>query len=84
MDDIERLERIDRLASRMLNREGEERPATEVWDEAAEIVDEREDERQRLLVCGDCQHTFDPGRMRRYGDHACPRCGSLFTGRSEP
>jgi hypothetical protein len=41
MDEMERMDRIDALADRMLNREGEERPATEVWDAAAEIVDRR-------------------------------------------
>jgi hypothetical protein len=37
-DEYERIERIDALAGRWLAR-GDERPATEVWDAAAETVD---------------------------------------------
>lgn len=40
-NEMERLERIDALANWRLAREGEERPATEVWDEAAEEIDRR-------------------------------------------
>jgi hypothetical protein len=40
-DEVERIERIDRLADWMLDRPGEERPAIEVWDEAAKIIDGR-------------------------------------------
>jgi hypothetical protein len=36
-----RYDRIDRLAAHLLNAKGETRPATEVWDEAAEIIDAR-------------------------------------------
>ena len=42
--DADRLERIDRLADRMLLRRGEDRPATEVWDEARDIIDRRDHE----------------------------------------
>ena len=38
MDDITRIARIDALADRWLAR-GDERPATEVWDAAAQVVD---------------------------------------------
>jgi hypothetical protein len=38
MDEITRIEKIDALADRWLAR-GDERPATEVWDAAAEVVD---------------------------------------------
>jgi len=36
--EYERIERIDALAAKWLLR-GDERPATEVWDAAAEVVD---------------------------------------------
>jgi len=43
MDEVERIERIDRLADRMLLMERyADMPATEVWDLAAERVDEAE------------------------------------------
>ena len=40
-DEMERLDSIERLAAAWLNRPGEDRPATEVWDAAAEEIDRR-------------------------------------------
>lgn len=42
MDEVERIEAIDKLADWKLNRPGEERPATDVWDESAQEIDARE------------------------------------------
>lgn len=39
-----------------------------------------DDELAIQLVCCDCEHVWRPERLRRYGDHGCPRCGSFYTG----
>jgi uncharacterized OB-fold protein len=33
-----------------------------------------------VLRCGDCGAYFLPAKLERYGDQACPSCGSLSTG----
>jgi uncharacterized paraquat-inducible protein A len=38
------------------------------------------DDHAIVLCCSDCETYFVPGPMKRYGDQACPRCGSLSTG----
>jgi hypothetical protein len=39
MDEVTRIAAVDKLADRWLAR-GDERPATEVWDAAAKVIDE--------------------------------------------
>ena len=34
-------------------------------------------EGRAVLQCHDCDYTFIPGPERRWGDHACPACGSM-------
>jgi hypothetical protein len=51
--DVERGERIDRLADRMLKTAPLDKPATEVWDEARDIIDARDSERIRRMVEAD-------------------------------
>jgi hypothetical protein len=45
MDEIERYDRIDALADRLLKTAPLDEPATDVWDRAREIIDSRERER---------------------------------------
>jgi hypothetical protein len=59
MDETTRLDRIDRLAAHKLNRYSETRPATEVWDEAADEVDEAE--RLRVINARSCAQFLAAG-----------------------
>jgi hypothetical protein len=59
MDEITRLDRIDALADRLLKTAPLDEPATDVWDRAAEIIDERE--RQRLIDAETCRQLREGG-----------------------
>lgn len=57
MNETERIERIDRRADRKLNQPGEDRPATEVWDEAADEIDgETAEAREARLIAHATEH----------------------------
>lgn len=59
MDEVTRLDRIDRRAAHKLKRDGETRPATVVWDEAAAEIDEAE--RLRIINARSCAQIMERG-----------------------
>ena len=59
MDEVTRLDRIERRTEHKLRRDSETRPATEVWDEAAAEIDEAE--RLRIINARSCAQIMEHG-----------------------
>lgn len=57
-------------------------PATTIYSPPMTVARFRRltEDGRMILACNDCQAFWTPGVMRRYGDHACPSCGSTNTG----